>query len=754
MNRAERRRQKKQAQKTAQNAKSVQAGMPFASPQSPGIQHAIALAVQHHSAGRLSEAEKLYQQVLQADPNQPDALHLLGVIAYQTNRHEIAVDFIRKALANRPDFADAHYNLGNALMGLGNLDDAAASFQRAVAINPNSPAAHSNLGLALQGLGNNDDAIASFRKAIAAKPDFAEAHFNLGNALKNLGRLEDAVASYRAALAINPNSVKAHANLGHALQGLGKLDDAIACFHKAIAINPDFAEAHSNLGLALQELDELDDATACFHKAIALNPDFAEAHYNLGNALKALGRLDDAIAGFREAIALKPDFAEAYNNLGNIFTDLGRMNEAADTYRKALAAKPDNATAYSNLIFSLNYTSTQTAADLLHEARNFGERVLARARPVANHENTPDPDRKLRIGLVSGDFRHHSVSYFLDGILGEINADAFALYAYSNFHGEDEMTATIRTRVSKFTKVPGLTDAQLAEAIVQDGIDILVDLSGHTGFNRLPLFSWKPAPVQVTWLGYNGTTGVEAIDYILCDRVVLPPAEEPNFVEKPWRLPDLWVCFTPPGLRVDVAAVPALKNGHVTFGSFNNLTKVTRETMACWAQILQSVPNSRLLLKSRQLSDAGVQDDVAAAFDGLGVERSRLALMGETADKADHYAMYNQVDIALDPFPYAGTTSTVEALWMGTPLVTLRGNSFISHSGESILRNVGLDDWIGETPSDYVERAVAFAADLPALSDLSKEVRERLLASPVCDAPRFARNLEAAFRGMWREWCG
>jgi protein O-GlcNAc transferase len=818
------------------------------------VQQALDSALRHHDAGRLPEAEGLYHRILQADPNQPVALHLLGVIAHQVGKNDIAAELIGKALAVQPDYAEAHSNLGLTLHGLGRFDDAVASYRKALAIQPDFAGAHGNLGLALHGLGRFEDAVASYQKALAIQPDFAIAHNNLGNALENLGRRSEAVASYREALAINPNYANAYNNLGIAYKGLDEFGEAIASFQKALAIHPDYVEAQNNLGIAFKDLGRLDEALACYRKAVALKPDFGVAHFNLGNALSALGRFDEAVTSFRGALAIKPDFAGGYNNLGSAFEklgrpdeaaasyqralaitpddaaahsnfgnalralgkrdealkhyhqalaiapdyaeahnnlgnalkdlgrldeavasyqkaldlnpdyansynnlalallDLGRLDEALAHYQKALAIQPDFAEAHSNLIFSMSYNQGLTGADILQEARRWDRRHRFQG-DIPERRNPADPDRRLRIGLLSGDLRHHSVSYFLDGVLSEIDQDKLEIFAYATAPHEDDMTARLKSIVPHWRQATGRSDRQLAADILADRIDILVDLSGHTPHNRLPLLSRKPAPVQVAWLGYSGTTGVEAIDYILCDRLILPACDEAHFSERPWRLPDIWVCFAPPALDLDVGPPPALANGFITFGSFNNLIKLSDSTLACWASILDAVPQSRLLLKAKQLDDAAVQDGIEKRFAAHGIDGHRLILKRALLDRGEHFSAYHEMDIALDPFPYAGTTTSVEALWMGVPVLTLAGERYTGRAGESILHNVGLSDWISARPQDYIEKAIAFASDLPDLAALREGQRQRLIGSPVCDATRFARNLEAAFRDMWRQWC-
>jgi protein O-GlcNAc transferase len=482
----------------------------------------------------------------------------------------------------------------------------------------------------------------------------------------------------------------------------------------------------------LHDIGKPNEAIASFHKALAINPDFVEARCSLGNVFKELGKLNEAAASYQQALAIAPDYAAAHSNLGNALKGLGRLEEAAACYRKALAIKPGYAEARSNLVFTLGYDPEVSGADILQEAKQW-QVQCGFTGEIPEHQNAPDPERQLRVGLVSGDLRHHSVSYFLKDVLSKLDARKLELFAYATFAKEDEMTARLKSIVPHWRQVSGRSDQQLTDDIRADGIDILIDLSGHTGHNRLAVFSRKPAPVQVTWMGYGGTTGVDAMDYILCDPQVLPPAEEAHYTEQPWRLPEVWMCFSPPDLEIDAGPPPAVAGGSITFGSFNNLTKVSSHTVTCWARVLEAVPGSRLVLKALQLGDATVQDAIVARFAAAGIDRQRLTFHGRFADPADHLRAYRKIDIALDPFPYSGGTTTAEALWMGTPVLTLKGERYVAHMGESLVHNA--------------------AADLPALAALRGSLRGQLLASPVCDAPRFASNLEDAFRGMWRQWC-
>jgi predicted O-linked N-acetylglucosamine transferase (SPINDLY family) len=567
-----------------------------------------------------------------------------------------------------------------------------------------------------------------------------------------MGKLDEAVASYQKALAIKPDYAEVHCALGLAFYDLGKLDEAVASCHKALAITPDYTEAHNNLGNALQDLGKLDEAMASYRYALAVRPDYAEAHNNIGGAFLGLGDLDAAVGSYRKALAIMPEYAEAHNNLGLALEQLGKVNEAIASYRRALAIRPDFADARTNIIFTLLHIPKINGEDILQEALQW-QAQCGFTGDIPKHRNARDPDRRLRIGFLSGDLYRHPVSCFLEKALSEIDKDKLEIFAYATTTKEDDVTARLKAIVPHWRQAGGRSDQQLAEDITADEIDILVDLSGHTAHNRLALMSRKPAPIQVSWLGSGGPTGIAAIDYVLCDPVILPACDEGHFTEKPWRLPDIWMCYSPPAQEIEVRPPPALANGYITFGSFNSLIKVSDETVACWARILEAVPNSRLLIKAKQLADTGRREHTFRRFESHGVDRHRLAVKSQTPSAAEHFRDYGTIDIALDPFPYAGGTTTVEALWMGTPVLTLKGQRFVSRMGESLVHNAGLDPWIANTPEDYVEKAKAFAADLPALAALRASLRGQLLASPVCDAARFARNLEDAFGGMWRQWC-
>lgn len=741
----------------------------------------LADAIRHHQAGRLSHAEALYRHVLAHDPDHADGLHLLGVIAYQVGRLEPALELISQAISRRPGAAPFHSNLANVWKDLGQMDQAVASYRRALELDPGLPDAHSNLGNALKDLGALDEAIAEYRAAIRLRPDFAEAHNNLGQAFLEKGEIEAAIASTSEAVALRPNYATALANLGIALtrQGrpaealevivralaltpedvtalcaqaaalvdLGRHQEAAAAALKALAIKPNDPPALLNLSGALQRQGLAAEAEAVCRQAILAKPDYAKAHTNLGNALKDQNRLDEAVAAYRQAIALAPDSAESHNNLGNALKDLGALEDAVATYRRAIALKPDFRSAHSNLLFTLNYMARITPTQALEEARQYGRLASAAATPFTRWECPPTPER-LRVGLVSGDLRGHPVGHFLDGVVAALDPSRVELLAYPTGTKADALTERLRPHFAGWNCLAGLGDREAAARIHADGLHVLIDLSGHTAHNRLPVFAWRPAPVQVTWLGYFATTGMSEIDAILADCHMVPPEEEAHFTERVWHLPETHWCFTPPAEAGEVAPLPALASGIVTFGCFNNLTKINDGVVALWARVLGAVPGSRLLLKARQLAQDATRRAILDRLKAHGIAAERLLLEGPSPRGA-MLADYGRVDIALDPFPFPGGTTSVEGLWMGVPVLTRRGDRFVAHQGECIAHNAGLADWIAADDDDYVAKAVTHAADLARLAALRHGLRQQLAASPLFDAPRFARHLEAALWGLW-----
>lgn len=611
-------------------------------------------------------------------------------------------------------------------------------------------------GNALEAQGRPHDAIALYRAALAEAPTLPRAHLNVGNSLLAQGDAAAALTTYEAALALDPTYVGGHFNRGNALLALGRMAQALSAYQRSAEIDPGFADAHVAAGGVLEDFGRTAEAAAAYQTAVELRPRFAPYYSNLGSAMLKLGRYEEAVACQRRSVELDPALPLAHNNLGNALKTVGRLEEAEASYRRVLALAPNDLDARSNLLFCLNYRDSATPEARLEEARAYGAVAsrLARA-PFEHWRGTPDPDRTLTIGLVSGDLRHHPAAYFLESVLAALHAqhrDRLSVCAYVTAQCDDAVSARLRSSVAKWVDVRNLNDEQFAQRIHGDAVDVLIDLSGHTAHTRLPVFAWRPSPVQVAWLGYFATTGVAEIDYLIADHWTLPPALESAFTERIVRMPDTRLCFTAPDPSPLVSELPANDSEGPTFGCFNHVAKMTDAVVAVWAQVLKKVPHSTLLLKSPPLAAAEVRQSVSARFEAAGVARQRIVMEGLSA-RADYLATYHRIDVALDPFPYPGGTTTAEALWMGVPVVTLAGSSFLSRQGLGLLGNVGLESWSATTVDDYVHIAVTAAKDLAALAALRDELRQRMRSSPIMDADRFASDLQALLRRAWGAWC-
>lgn len=610
-------------------------------------------------------------------------------------------------------------------------------------------------GNSLEAAGQIEQALRCYEAAIERLPNLARAHLNRGNALLAMGDLGGAAAAYETALTHDADYAAAHFNSGNVLTILGHREAALHAYNAALRLKPDFAEAEVALGCLQDDMNLLDEAAASYGRALALRPDYAQVHNNLGIVLGKLGQFEAAAASYRRALELEPNYADGHNNLGNALKDLGLLGEAEASYRKALVIDPTSLNAQSNLLFVLNYSDRHHGRMMLTEAKRYGEMASQAVGRLIRIRRDRQPDRTLRVGFVSGDFRAHPVSYFFEAVLAALVCRVqgrIEFVGYHNHSTNDEFTGRIKALCHEWRATTGLSDDAMAQRIVDDRIDILIDLAGHTAHNRLPVFAWRPAPVQVSWLGYFGTTGVDAMNYLIADAWTLPSSDEANFSEKIWRLPETRLCFSAPDVKLQVNGLPALDEGHVTFGCFNNLTKMNDEVLAVWAKVLATVSESRLILKSPQLSEASVRQGVAGRFAFHGIDPARLSMEG-LSSRAEYLKTYQRIDIALDPFPYTGGTTTCEALWMGVPVLTLAGEHFLARQGVGLLMNAGLPEWIATDIKQYLERAVAHASDLDGLATLRAGLRQRVLSSPLFNAQRFARHFEQALRGMWQDWC-
>jgi predicted O-linked N-acetylglucosamine transferase (SPINDLY family) len=582
---------------------------------------------------------------------------------------------------------------------------------------------------------------------VRSRPDDPIPRNELGILLMQQGDLAEAVAHLERALELRPDLVAVGNNLGLALLSLGRVEDARLRFEQALGVRPDLAELHNNLGLALQRLGQVEEARGRFEHAVGLLPEWADAHNNLGVALADLGMPDGALACFERAARCDPGHFGALTNLGNSCQDQGRPAEAVAFFRRALALRPEDAKVHSNLLLALQYRPGTEPQEILHEARAYARRhAEPLAGAIAPQRARPLAGRRPRIGYVSADFREHPVARFLEPILAAHDHQHIEIVCYSDVPRPDTVTGRLRGYADHWRSLVGLSDAEAAEKIRADEIDLLVDLAGHTAGNRLPTFARRPAPAQVSYLGYLGTTGLPAMDGYVTDADADPPGlADESYRERLIRLPGCALCYDP-GPAPEVGPAPSGRSGRVTFGSLNYLAKVSEEVLALWSRVLAAVPGAVLLLRTGAGRQA--EERLRDVLERHGIAPERLLLAGRTASRWDYLALYHDVDIGLDTFPYNGLTTTCDALWMGVPVVSLAGRSGASRQGVRVLRALGRDDLLAEAPEDYVRIATELAGDLPRLIALRSGLRQRMGRSPLMDARRLTRDLEAAYRGL------
>jgi protein O-GlcNAc transferase len=622
--------------------------------------------------------------------------------------------------------------------------------ERAIEGDPRVASYKAVRGAILARLQRPGEALAAYDDALRLAPDLAEVHLNRGVILRDKGRLEEALAAYNEALRLRPDLAEAHVNRGNTLLSMGQPEEALAAYDKALRLRPNSASVHLNRGVILKGLGRWDDALAAYDEALRLRPDHAEAHLNRGNLMMRLGHPRSALAAFDEVLRLRPELAQAQLNRGNALMSIGRLGEALAAYGEALRLRPDYTEAHSNYLFCLNFDPSQDDVALFEAHRRWGAR-FGRSPHRRTMLRDAASERILRVGLVSPDFGRHPIGYFTESTLAALDRNAVQLHCYSGRPSEDDVTARIKAEAAVWRSTIGLTDDELTAAIIADGIDILIDLAGHTAASRIGCFASRPAPVLVHWAGSTHT--IPAVDYSLWDWIHVPHGDERWFVETVVRLPEVRMCYTPPIYAPEMAEPPGLARGRITFGSFNSLAKINMGVFDVWTRVLAAVQDSRLMLNWRDLADAGERERLTALFKAGGIEAERLELRPGEPTHAGVLGEYNDVDIALDTFPFSGCTTTCEALWMGVPVVSLPQTRPVSRQSQAFLTALGRTEWVAKNADDFIRIATSLAADPDRLALLRRAQRTRMRESPVCDARRFARHMEAALRGMWRSWC-
>jgi predicted O-linked N-acetylglucosamine transferase (SPINDLY family) len=682
-----------------------------------GLELNWALAQEAYSQGNLAEALTHCQATVEAFPGHGEAWHLGSVVLHGLGRLNEALLWIEKAVALAPDSAFPLHHRALMLREKGDTDAAKAAFEVVLNREPRNAEAHYFLGLMAFDRNDGAGAVEHFRKAVTQAPNLADAHTRLGSLL-------DAASQ--------PNEARLH-------------------FQKAALLLPRDAGAQFNFGEVNRHLGRNAEAISAFQRAVELDPTYSAALHNLGTLLRWEWRIQEALAVFEQAERLQPD-PPTLNNHARLLKDLGMLDEALSRFKQAVDLEPESELMRSNYIYALHFPS-DASNGILAEAHQAWSAV--HEIPISPLAAIParESRKRLRIGFVSPNFHRHSCAFFLEPLFSHYDRGTMEVIAYASVEIEDAVTDRLRGLVDHWRDVKNLEDRQLAEMIRNDAVDILVDLAGHTAGNRLGAFVLKPAPLQVTWLGYPNTSGLARMDLRITDAWADPEASTAWHSEQVVRLPDGFLCYQPEPEAPPVLATPMGRRGYPTFGCFNALAKLSDSTLRLWAEILQRLPEAKLYLKTWAFADEGAKKMVVQRLLSFGLPIERLLLSSWVESDSDHFGLYGQIDIALDPFPYNGTTTTCEAMWMGVPVIALEGDRHSARVGSSLLNQVGLPDLIASNESEYVEKAVALGGDFERLVTLRGGLRERMMKSPLCDGPAFAKKFETALRSAWVERC-
>ncbi len=665
-------------------------------------------------------------------------------------------------LASTLTIAEMWRKRGNAFLKSNQLDDAELCYRHGIEAAPNDFTCYANLGYVLLEQKRWDDAEKMLIRATDLNPADFDSQYLIANLNRDRGDWRVAVGWYRKALSINPNFAQCRRDLCIALAQTGEPQEAQAVMAGGPAFSSDPVNFHFFSGVLNLQTENFPAAVKCFSLANQLDPENVSILINLSTVQIAVGNYFEGVRTSQRALSLEPDNPQAFANLSAAYRMTNQRALAIENYRNSLRINPNNLYIHQNLLFDLSDLPDCTPTEYLTEAKVYGKKAASRAKPYSSWlcENPAHQRRPLRVGFVSADLCHHPVGMFLVNALSALSKTRVSAIAYSNRAAEDFFSERLQKLFVEWNRVFAMTDQELAEKIHADRIDVLVDLSGHTGGTRLPVFAWRPAPVQVSWLGYWTSTGIDAMDYILVDKVGVQKGEEEYYSETPWFLPDTRLCFSPPTTAwpIAVSALPALRNGHVTFGSYQKLNKVSQTTLRLWFQVMSALPTSRLRLHAVPTAHEAIVSDLKQVLTQAHLDLARVDFVGEALYE-NYLESYAEVDIILDSYPYPAGAKTADALWMGVPTLTLTGNTMLARQGESMLSCVGLEDWVAISEEGYVQIAIEKANDLSSLADLRARLRKQVLASPLFDGERFARNLEDAFEGMTtaakhrNKWC-
>ena len=747
------------------------------------IDQTLKQAIAHHQAGELQDAERLYRAILQIEPNHQDANNNLGVLAVQMQQPAASLSYFKTALKANTNqwkywlnYIDAliqtsQNDIARQMLELGRQqglqgDEIAALAMR---LEGNAPVAEQtnaqyqyttkeSLPISQAVLQSSKKKFKSTRTKADKSAKKSARHkgknpspqqINALMALLTEGRYAEAVTLAQILTVRFPLHEFGWKVLGALFQQMGRSADALIPMQKSVALSPGDAEAYSNLSLTLKDLSRLDEAEICCRLALEIKPDYAEAHLNLGNTLGDMGRLEEAKASYQRALQIKPDYVKAHRNLGVTLQNMFRLDEAEASYRQALEIKPDDEDTFGNLLFVLNYHPDKSGEEIFEVYREYDVKFGLPYRSEWRPHNNRETQSRLKVGYVSPDFKKHPVRHFLEPLLAHHDKNALEIYAYAELAREDEVTARYKHYVDQWIPTIGLSDAALAERIRADGIDILVDLAGHTANNRLGVFARKPAPVSLSWLGYGYTTGLTAIDYFLCDEAIVPADSEGLFSEKPWRLETPCFFYRPAEDMGEVNPLPAMSVGYVTFGCLSRGVRINHRVIRVWSELLKRVEGAKLVIDSKDFRETHSQDILAEKFAAHGISRAQLQI----GYHSPPWDILRGMDIGLDCFPHNSGTTLIESLYMGVPFVTLAGRPSVGRLGSCVLQGVGHPEWIAESEDDYVAKAVELASDLTRLSSIRSTLRNQIEEDPLRDEVGFVRKVEEAYRRMWKIWC-
>lgn len=740
---------------------------------------------------RTDEAKTHFEQAAQLHPDNFDAHLLQAMLAIAENDHDVALKSIQRAVQIKPESPVAESVLFKVFAIRGEFSSietylaekkgasksrakilymvavtfssipcneelkkvllslSAQYLQSAIDLKHDYFEAFNEQGRIRVALNELDLAIQSFQNAIEIKTAYAEAYYGLGIVYKHTGNLKLSVLNIEKSISIDSKFLDAYKLLGEIHSQEGDRQAAILNYKKVIELEPDSPDAFIMLGCLYTDLGQLHKAIEYTKKAVVLRKNSPDVYFALGNIFSTQGKFPEAVENFQLALQLRPDYVDVKNNLASALLAMGRNADAVEFYRAVVHAQPTHLVALQNVAFCLSFESGISPAVYLDSAKKFGNVVSSKATPYTSWKLAPLTDRALRVGLVSGDLRQHPVGFFLESVLTYLDIEKIEIHAYSNRKTNDPLQESLKSRVSSWSAIESLSDEAAAKLIHDAELDLLIDLSGHTGLNRLALFAWRPAPVQASWLGYWASTGVAEIDYILSDRHSVFPEHHHHFSERVWYLADARMCFTPPSAVYELvpSPPPSLKNKYITFGCFQSIRKLNFNVLTLWGRIHQRLPDAKFRLQGTGFIDSKISADLLQRLADVGISPSCVSLHASVPGY-EYLKCHAEVDIILDCFPFPGGTTTCDALWMGVPTVTMAGSTMLSRQGVSLLTYAGLPDWVAQSEDEYVSIAVNRASDIKQLGRLRAGLRQQVFESPLFNAPGFASCLQDTFSAM------